>query len=96
MKIAIVHDYIKEYGGAERVLEALSEIYPKAPIYTAFCDTNSTAYKHFKNKKHEEKFFEMVKKAFGSKRKMLRSTLGIDSNARPEDLPLSELLELSK
>lgn len=34
MKIAIVHDYIKEYGGAERVLEALHEVFPDAPIYT--------------------------------------------------------------
>ncbi len=35
MKIAIVHDYIKEYGGAERVLEALHEIWPEAPVYTS-------------------------------------------------------------
>lgn len=34
MKIALVHDYIKEYGGAERVLETLHEIWPEAPIYT--------------------------------------------------------------
>jgi glycosyltransferase involved in cell wall biosynthesis len=34
MKVALVHDYLKEYGGAERVLEALHEIYPEAPIYT--------------------------------------------------------------
>jgi glycosyltransferase involved in cell wall biosynthesis len=34
-KIALVHDYIKEYGGAERVLEALHKIYPDAPIYTS-------------------------------------------------------------
>ncbi len=34
MKIAIVHDYIKEYGGAERVLEELVKIFPKAEIYT--------------------------------------------------------------
>ncbi|OGG13382.1 hypothetical protein A2773_06080 [Candidatus Gottesmanbacteria bacterium RIFCSPHIGHO2_01_FULL_39_10] len=34
MKIALVHDYIKEYGGAERVLEALHEIWPEAPVYT--------------------------------------------------------------
>jgi glycosyltransferase involved in cell wall biosynthesis len=34
MRVAIVHDYIKEYGGAERVLEALHEVFPKAPIYT--------------------------------------------------------------
>lgn len=35
MKVAIVHDYIKEYGGAERVLETLHEIWPKAPIFTS-------------------------------------------------------------
>lgn len=34
MKIALVHDYIKEYGGAERVLESLHEIYPEAPVFT--------------------------------------------------------------
>jgi glycosyltransferase involved in cell wall biosynthesis len=50
MKVALVHDYIKEFGGAERVLEALAEIYPDAPIYTAFCAKNSQAYKHFKDK----------------------------------------------
>lgn len=50
MKIALIHDYIKEFGGAERVLEVLSEMYPEAPIYTAFCDKNSTAYHHFKNR----------------------------------------------
>lgn len=36
MKIALVHDFLKEYGGAERVLEGLHEIYPEAPVYTAF------------------------------------------------------------
>ena len=51
MRIALIHDYIKEYGGAERVLEALTEIYPSAPIYTAFYDKKGTAYEHFKNKK---------------------------------------------
>ena len=34
MKIALVHDYLKEYGGAESVLETLSDIFPDAPIYT--------------------------------------------------------------
>ena len=49
MKIALVHDYIKEFGGAERVLKTLSEMYPSAPIYTAFRVKNSTADKEFKN-----------------------------------------------
>ena len=35
MKVAIVHDYIKEYGGAERVLESLHKVFPNAPIYTS-------------------------------------------------------------
>jgi len=35
MKVAIVHDYIKEYGGAERVLEALHDIYPDATVFTS-------------------------------------------------------------
>lgn len=34
MRVALVHDYIKEYGGAERVLEVLHEAFPKADIYT--------------------------------------------------------------
>lgn len=36
MKVALVHDYLREFGGAERVLEALHEIWPEAPIYTAY------------------------------------------------------------
>ncbi len=38
MKVALVHDYLVQYGGAERVLEAFTEIYPKAPIYTMVYD----------------------------------------------------------
>jgi glycosyltransferase involved in cell wall biosynthesis len=38
MKVALVHDYLREYGGAERVVEVLHEIYPQAPLYTAFVD----------------------------------------------------------
>ena len=34
-KIAIVHDYLIDFGGAERVLLALHEIYPTAPIYVS-------------------------------------------------------------
>lgn len=38
MKIALVHDYLREYGGAERVLEELHVLYPNAPVYVAFFD----------------------------------------------------------
>ncbi|MBW4518919.1 MAG: glycosyltransferase [Scytolyngbya sp. HA4215-MV1] len=38
MKVALVHDYLREYGDAERVLAALHRLYPQAPVYTAFVD----------------------------------------------------------
>jgi glycosyltransferase involved in cell wall biosynthesis len=36
MNIAIVHDYLHQYGGAEKVVEAWLDMYPKADIYTSF------------------------------------------------------------
>ena len=51
MKVVLVHDFLSEYGGAERVLEVLCEIFPKAPIYTAFYKKGSPAYSRFKGKK---------------------------------------------
>ena len=38
MKVALVHDYLKQMGGAERVVIALHEIFPDAPIYTSIYD----------------------------------------------------------
>lgn len=34
----MVHDYLVQYGGAERVLECFSELFPYAPIYTLVYD----------------------------------------------------------
>ena len=41
MKVAIVHDQLREFGGAERVLVALKKIYPQAEIFTTTFDLNS-------------------------------------------------------
>ena len=38
MKIALVHDYLVQYGGAEGVLQAFREVFPEAPIYTLIHD----------------------------------------------------------
>jgi len=35
VKIAIAHDYLNQFGGAERVVEALHEAFPEAPIFTS-------------------------------------------------------------
>ncbi len=51
MKVALVHDYLCEYGGAERVLEVLHEIFPEAPVYVSFVDANRLGiqWSRFKN-----------------------------------------------
>ena len=50
MRIALVHDCLNEFGGAERVLLSLSKAYPNAPIYTAFFKKGSPAWERFKDK----------------------------------------------
>ncbi len=52
MRVAIVHDDLVQWGGAERVLQGLTEIYPEAPIYTSVYDRNN----------------QFLKQAFGSKK----------------------------
>jgi len=37
-KIAIIHDYLNQMGGAERVVAVLHEMFPKAPIFTTIVD----------------------------------------------------------
>ena len=60
MKVALVHDYLSEFGGAERVLLALTEIYPKAPIYTAFMRKRSAAGERFKDRKVKTSWVQKV------------------------------------
>lgn len=38
MKVALVHDYLNQMGGAERVVLALHELFPQAPLYTSIYD----------------------------------------------------------
>src|SRR4030066_922040 len=35
MKVAIVHDFLSQYGGAEKVIEVFNELFPDAPIFTS-------------------------------------------------------------
>ncbi len=41
MRIALVHDYLTQYGGAERVLQAMHDRFPEAPVLTALYDPAS-------------------------------------------------------
>lgn len=38
MKVAIIHDYLNQLGGAERVVGVLHEMYPDAPIFTTILE----------------------------------------------------------
>ncbi len=51
MKVALVHDQLAEFGGAERVLISLKKIYPDADIYVSFVDRNKLGmhWKKFEN-----------------------------------------------
>jgi len=57
MKIALVHDYLVQYGGAERVLECFTEIWPYAPIYTLIYDEQKT-HEIFKGKRIYTSFLQ--------------------------------------
>ncbi len=59
MKIAFVHDYLVQYGGAERVLQAFTEIWPQAPIYTLIHDAEAVHHQ-FDNKEIRTSFLQKV------------------------------------
>ena len=42
MKVALVHDYLNQYGGGERVLEVLMEMFPDAPVFTILHDAKKS------------------------------------------------------
>ncbi|MEX0596045.1 MAG: glycosyltransferase [Candidatus Paceibacterota bacterium] len=57
MRISLVHDYLVQYGGAERVLEVFSEMFPAAPIYTLIYDQDQL-YGAFSGKKIRTSFLQ--------------------------------------
>ena len=42
VRTALVHDYLAQSGGAERVVAALHGIFPLAPLYTSVYDKEAT------------------------------------------------------
>ena len=39
-KVAIVHDWLVAYAGADRVVDCMHHVFPDAPIYTLVYDEN--------------------------------------------------------
>ncbi len=78
-RVALIHDYLNQYGGAERVLEALHELFPDAPVYTSIYDPAAMPahYRHWdirpswmqrlpRWRKHFRKYFLFYPAAFES------------------------------
>lgn len=61
MRVALVHDDLVQWGGAERVLECLSEMFPEAPIYTSLFDNqNRVLLQRFGSKKIITSFLQRL------------------------------------
>ncbi|MDO9230984.1 MAG: glycosyltransferase [bacterium] len=63
LRVALVHDFLNQYGGAEKVLEALCEMFPKAPIYTLLYDKEKMQGK-FSNREIHTSFLQKLPKFF--------------------------------
>ena len=59
MKVAIVHDWLVNYGGAERVVEAMLSLYPDAEIFTLVYDEKKMG-KFFPKEKVHTTFLQKV------------------------------------
>ena len=70
LKVAIVHDFLDTYGGAEQVLEVICEIFPQAPIYTLLYDRDKMRGK-FKNKEIHTSFLQNFPEFLKKKKKYL-------------------------
>lgn len=58
MKIALVHDYLSQDGGAEQVLRSFIDLYPGAPVFVLFHDKNKI--QEFNEVKIQESFFKYL------------------------------------
>lgn len=61
MKVAIVHDDLVQWGGAEKVLLAISEMFPEAPIYTSiYRPSNKLIKQYFGSKDIRTSFLQKL------------------------------------
>ena len=59
MKVAIVHDWLVNFGGAERVVEQMLQLYPDADIYTLVYDEKKMG-KYFPKEKIHTSFLQKI------------------------------------
>lgn len=111
-KESILSLSIKAYG-VPRYVKTIPRgaFSPPPSVDSALLVVESVSRKNFKNKKHEQRFFELVRAGFAHKRKLLSSNLKnllgknhssilqnvrIPTNARAEDVELEQWLALAR
>ncbi len=62
MRVALVHDYLVTFGGAERVLMALHEIFPDAPVYLSITNKEKLGdnWEHFQDWDLRTSWFQKI------------------------------------
>jgi glycosyltransferase involved in cell wall biosynthesis len=58
-RVAIVHDYLNQRGGAEKVVLELSDMWPEAPIYTSLYRPDST-FEEFRGREIRTSFLDRL------------------------------------
>ncbi len=105
-KESILSLSIKAYGEPQYIKTVPRGAFSPPPgVDSAILTIENISRRQFKSKKHEEKFFELVRTGFGQKRKLLKNNLlpiagdkvgdymqqaGIPLNTRAEDVPLEK------
>ena len=107
-KESILSLSIKAYGTPKYIKTVPAGAFSPPPkVDSAILAVENISRKNFADAAHEAKFFELVKKGFSQKRKLLKNNLGPDyasvlqktaiaDKARAEDVPLEQWLEISK
>ena len=107
-KESILSLSVKAYGVPKYIKTVLAGAFSPPPkVDSSILAVEDISRKNFENAAHEAKFFELVKKGFSQKRKLLKNNLGpdyasvlqktgIDSKARAEDVLLAQWLAVSK
>jgi 16S rRNA (adenine1518-N6/adenine1519-N6)-dimethyltransferase len=103
-KESILSLSVKAYGEPKYIEKVPARYFTPAPkVDSAIIQIGGISKNNFKNLK-EEQFFEIVRTAFGQKRKTIAKNLSkygdisliVDSKARAEDLALDDFLKLTK
>lgn len=70
LRVAIVHDYLNQQGGAEKVVEVLCRMFPDAPVYTSVYDPD-TMGSFWKNVDIRTSFMQKLSSKIGIAKSLL-------------------------